>query len=518
MIRWNMLEPEITQQEPRSDPLPYGRRIRMARLTAGMSQEQLAGRLGVTPSFVSKLENGVMRPSPRITERCGELLGVHAPAGPTDTQFGSAGACVHEPARRSLYQLDLGIRSTHDWVSQLLPTEEVLDPGPPAIYHWDIPQSIGELAYLTHNFYRYYGKFPPTIPRKLLRDYPVKPGHWILDNFGGAGTTLVEALCEGVPSIGVDVSPLATLAAQVKTCRVDIGRLGRHLDCLNEAIETCPVPLPECALPDAEYLQKWFSPSAGNQLQQLKSALLSLPLCPERSFLVLAFLAIIRRVSFAFDGEVRPHINPNKVAKEPLAAFRKKVAEMAKRSQALQSEAPADVPALAITGDNRRLQSLLDWNKYPVGLVVSHPPYLNCFDYAPVFKLEYAWSTGFAEVGEDFRYEALRTSEIRCWPATDERVFQRYFGGLRQAYSEVAALTNSGTRCCVVIGDCTIGGRVVPVLDLFTDIMRDIGFSLDRIILRSTHYGTGKYAYADRADYHGQAAKKRDGILVFIRT
>lgn len=78
-------------------------------------------------------------------------------------------------------------------------------------------------------------------------------------------------------------------------------------------------------------------------------------------------------------------------------------------------------------------------------------------------------------------------------------------------------LTERGTKCCVILGDCSIRGEVVSVLDRFSDVMHDLGFSLDRLLMRSTHYGIGKYAYAHRADYHSDLAKKRDGILVFKR-
>jgi hypothetical protein len=69
----------------------------------------------------------------------------------------------------------------------------------------------------------------------------------------------------------------------------------------------------------------------------------------------------------------------------------------------------------------------------------------------------------------------------------------------------------------VVLGDCSIRGEVVPVLDRFSEIMDSVGFDLERLLLRSTHYGIGKYAYAHRADYHGVASQKRDGILIFKR-
>lgn len=349
-----------------------------------------------------------------------------------------------------------------------------------------------------------------------MRDYRPREGTWILDNFSGSGTTLVEAKCEGHPSIGIDVSPLATLAARIKTSHLDVFRLQQTFEALMENLGGQPM-LDDSLLPPKRELEKWFRPETVDQLACLKSALLKLPKGSESSFLNLAFFAIIRRVSHAYDGEVRPHVNITKAPKDVFPTFKKKYIDMVSRMSAFQNESSSDIPALALNGDNRGLTEMMDWRDYPIGLVISHPPYLNCFDYFPVYKLEYLWAEGFDEPGLEVEYAELRKRETRCWPATNEQVFEKYFEDLGLAYRQIAELTDRGTRCCVVLGDCSIKGEVVPVLDRFSEIMDSAGFDLERILLRSTHYGIGKYAYAHRADYHGEASKKRDGILIFKR-
>jgi hypothetical protein len=49
------------------------------------------------------------------------------------------------------------------------------------------------------------------------------------------------------------------------------------------------------------------------------------------------------------------------------------------------------------------------------------------------------------------------------------------------------------------------------------EIGQDVGFTLEKIIYRTTHYGVGKYAYNHRADYHGDSGGKKDGVLIFRR-
>jgi hypothetical protein len=74
-----------------------------------------------------------------------------------------------------------------------LPEEAVLESTPFPVVEWNISNTIPELAYLTHNYFRYYGKFPSVIPRKLLRDFGDRlgPRDFVLDNYMGSGTTLV---------------------------------------------------------------------------------------------------------------------------------------------------------------------------------------------------------------------------------------------------------------------------------------------------------------------------------------
>lgn len=494
-------------------PVEYGRSLRAARQRQGYTQEELAGSIGVTKSYVSKIEKGAVPPSQRFYEQVQVELRAVRP-------FSLLSLPTPEVVRESSvspYQLGLDLQDRDDWIQKLLPIQTEVSAGPPPVFNWDIPQTITELSYLTHNFFRYYGKFPPTIPRRLLRDFRPPEGTWVLDNFSGSGTTLVEAACEGHPSLGVDISPLATLAARVKTCAVDPLRLQRTYESLVATLSRESNFLGAVHLPSGRELDKWFSLDTVDGLAQLKSAILGLEAGPERDFLSLAFFSIIRRVSRAYDGEVRPHVNVTKRPRDVFAAFKKKYADMAARMASFQRESSPDTPALALSGDNRELKGLLNWDEYPIGLVISHPPYLNCFDYFPVYKLEYLWAGGFDEPGLELEYAELRKREIRCWPATDERIFDGYFRDLERAYNQVADLVDRGTRCCVILGDCSIKGEVVPVLDYFSDIMDSAGFSLERVLLRSTHYGIGKYAYSHRADYHGKAARKRDGILIFKR-
>jgi site-specific DNA-methyltransferase (cytosine-N4-specific) len=72
-----------------------------------------------------------------------------------------------------------------------------------------------------HGIHPYPAKFIPQIPRALLKLFHPGDDSPVLDPFCGSGTTLVEAMFAGMPSIGIDVHPLATLIAKVKTTPIN---------------------------------------------------------------------------------------------------------------------------------------------------------------------------------------------------------------------------------------------------------------------------------------------------------
>jgi hypothetical protein len=68
----------------------------------------------------------------------------------------------------------------------------------------------------THDYYRYPARFSPEWVRRAISEYS-SPGELIFDPFMGSGTTLVEAMAAGRPSIGTDINELACFIAKVKT-------------------------------------------------------------------------------------------------------------------------------------------------------------------------------------------------------------------------------------------------------------------------------------------------------------
>jgi len=380
----------------------------------------------------------------------------------------------------------------------------------------DVPETIPQLGYGSHQFFRYYGKFPSVVGAAIVGAHATR-GEAVLDCYAGSGTTLVEAQNAGHPSFGLDLNPLAVLASRVKTAYVDAAAARAALSRVYKlaAELLCDAPrLPRSMSPAR--LDKWFTPSARGELAALRDALLAEPEGLTRDFLLTAYLGVVRRVSTAYDGEVRPHVNPRKRPRSPFVAFKRKAVEMIERLADIAALRSWGVPSACHLGDNRepeQYRQLL--SDVEPSLVVAHPPYLNSFNYFAVFSLEFAWAEDFAELFEGTDLGTLRLAEHLAHPATNSALVTRYYDDFRRTIVAASAAASPCARIAVVIGDATIRGEVEPVHARAWQIMQRIGLKPIEVWFRTTHYGIGKYAYKHRADYHGDETEKKDAILFF---
>lgn len=71
--------------------------------------------------------------------------------------------------------------------------------------------------YGPHGWHRYIGRFPPHLVRAVLNGFGASASSTVLDPFAGSGTLLAEARMIGIPSIGIEICPLSSLICEVKS-------------------------------------------------------------------------------------------------------------------------------------------------------------------------------------------------------------------------------------------------------------------------------------------------------------
>ena len=389
-----------------------------------------------------------------------------------------------------------------------LPKISPINKKSPQINEWDIPYTIKNLSYYVHSHYRYYGKFPSVVAGQILEQYPPPTKeHYVFDNFCGSGTTLVEAKLRGIESFGLDISWLSVLASNVKVSLLDISLVKIEL---NNLVIWFEKNINSFSSPQESFIEKWFEDIAAKDLFAIQSYLLTLSKSEIRDFLIIAFIGIVRRVSKAHDGEVRPHINKKKRQRDVISAFSKKVNDMCSDHYNFQKNID-NTKSECYLGDNLNLPP--KFNDRKCYLAISHPPYLNSFNYAPVFNLEFYWGSVFEKEYSKGETKLYKT-EMKAHPA-NENITEKYFHHLKKCYEEIFRVQDNGSILAVIIGDCTRNGKLVPVVDKTIKIVESIGYNLSELNYRTTHYGLGKYAYNHRADYHGEKEEKKDAIIMF---
>ena len=90
------------------------------------------------------------------------------------------------------------IKKKEAWLISLQPNNFKLEP----TTVWSFPDRG---CWATHSG-KYRGNWSPYVPRNLILRYS-NPGDWVLDQFMGSGTTLVEAKLLNRHAVGVDINP-----------------------------------------------------------------------------------------------------------------------------------------------------------------------------------------------------------------------------------------------------------------------------------------------------------------------
>ena len=155
---------------------------------------------------------------------------------------------------------------------------------------WDFPNSNtnGNI----NSIHPYPAKFISEIPRTLIEIIGLPKNTWVFDPFCGSGSTLVEAQLAGIPSIGIDLNPIACLITQVKTEPLGEGFLGWAKKVVDKAKKNKEVVIPE--IPNLDH---WFKKEIQKIVSQLSMQIDAVPDNAIRNALKISLSSILVRIS-----------------------------------------------------------------------------------------------------------------------------------------------------------------------------------------------------------------------------
>ncbi len=372
---------------------------------------------------------------------------------------------------------------------------------------------IDNMALPVHRWFRYSAGFSAEWVESVLASTRRSGPVTVLDPFAGAGTTLLAAEKQGVPSYGVEAHPFVRRIARAKLLyRSDPDAYLRRAGEVKRLAPSLPARV-------ADYpglIRKCFTDDSLACLDQLRRAWEKTDDQSAASQLVwLTVVAILRSASHAGTAPWQ-YVLPRKTKRSPLhplAAFEAMTAMMATDMRtAGRAEGPT---AILVASDARTCAGIPDqW----ANLVVTSPPYANNYDYADATRLEMCFCReidGWGDLHRAVRRHLIRScsqhvperavdlqqllSAPELTPIRPEisRICEQlaavrqekggkktyhlmvaaYFFDLARVWCALRRVCQRPSRVCFVLGDSAPYGVYVPVMDWLGRLAVAAGFS-----------------------------------------
>jgi hypothetical protein len=329
----------------------------------------------------------------------------------------------------------------------------------------------------THDFHPYPARFIADIPATVL-DRVARPTSVVLDPFVGSGTTLVEATARGLQGVGLDVNPLATLIAKVKSTVSpidtdaidDVVRRASATAARYYAAGRFPGDYVEradvLAGPRFRGVEFWFSHDAQLELTALRTVIDQLD-GDLRDQSLAALSAIAVRASRQ-DSDTRYVRREKRFA--PLACMDWWQRRMWRLQQGLaEMSRPLQARPIVHAADSRRLGDLC----LPrFDIAVTSSPYPNAFTYSLYHQLRAIWV--------DVQVEGLRANEIgnhRDYSRKNGSDRETFLSDMTAVLATMVANAAAGAGLVFVIGDSIVRGARIDNTDLLREAATAAGLT-----------------------------------------
>ena len=342
-----------------------------------------------------------------------------------------------------------------------------------------------------HSFHWYPATFVSAIPGCLI-PLLTKPGDIVLDPFCGTGATGVEAIRLGRRFIGIDINPVATLAAQSKLYFPNRRMLSNQLNLVLEDSLLSHSSTNGATHPNQELLLEWYHRKTFDELFYLLKLINSLPNKTLKIPAQATFSSILKSVCSQNKhwGWVCDNVKPKhdqiqyKNAKQ---AFKSALENFVSSSESLIREMKERNVEYRrnkirnhwkiVSGDC--LQHLAKIEDNSIDLIATSPPYLGVADYIKSQRLSFLWFhkdvlpiCGYST--EDF--EDLRNKEIGCRSFRARRsLHSEYLAYLRKFFVSASKVIKDSGTLCLVYGESTSRESTIEDIRALAD---EVGFTL----------------------------------------
>lgn len=314
---------------------------------------------------------------------------------------------------------------------------------------WDFSEARTNTG--PHRIHPYPARFIPQIPAALIDLFYPGNDAAVLDPFCGSGTTLVAALERGIRSVGIDVNPLATLIAKVKTTPLHNSIRQLASDVSGRAKTNIEQGI--VRIPSIPRLDHWFQRDIQLALAAVIREIESVNDVDAADALKVALSSIIVRVSNQESDTRYAAIHKDFTQEDLWRAFSRAVDTISLALQNIGGDLFRNDPQVRlITKDIMQVEPA-DVGE-GVGLVITSPPYPNAYEYWLYHKYRMYW-LGMDPI-------AVREAEIGARPHyfkknhQTEHDFERQMG---RCFWLLSKTVRKGCYACFVVGRSVIHGR-----------------------------------------------------------
>lgn len=395
------------------------------------------------------------------------------------------------PHRRSLDQLGGSL----EWEGEPAPAERLAEA-------WTAAQS-GSADTLTHGFHTYPARLHPAVAAHVLDTWlalrspraGASPG--VLDPFCGSGTVLVECTARGLPSVGVDLNPLAVRLSRLK-CELRSSEQRERLLTVAQAVteaslehvrarDNVRAPLPRTEV-------AWYAPHVLKELAGLWVEIGRVGAEADREALTLVFSSLV--VKFSRQRADTSEIAVDKRLRKGLASefFLRKCRELVERWEALRERvASLGQPTGALrptvlSGDARAVDRLVPDRLFE--LILSSPPYGGTYDYVQHQARRFPW------LGIDpARFDQNEIGARRQVADPDDGL-EAWSRDLTSVLVATRRVALPGAQLVLVMGDTKWRGRIVPAPAQLKELAPACGW---RFVAAASE---------PRVDWHGGSARR----------
>lgn len=331
---------------------------------------------------------------------------------------------------------------------------------------WDFSDAKPSLL---GNIHPYPAKFISEIPSSLIECLWEGQGDFILDPFCGSGSTLEAAQRLGIPSVGVDLNPIACLISRVRTGRYD----NDFLSVCNGIVDTCISSSFEGDVPHLPNIDHWFMPDIQRALSMLKGEIDKYRNNTYYDALQFCFSSIIVKVSNQ-DSDTRYAFRDKKRSADDVYTF---FIQSAKKLASAKTGTPRtqahviNKNALKLNGDDLPGR---------IGMVITSPPYPNAYEYWLYHKYRMYW-LGYDPIEVKNEEIGARANYFK----KSGYVGYDFAGQMSSLLETLYPHCSEGAYLCFVIGRSKVHGTIYNNEEIISEAAEHLGYHHVTTLLRN---------------------------------